>query len=64
MTNELTQHHDMQTYLPLNPKTLNADQHAEALASLIFMVENRYGRIKVTSCADGSKQRIIPGYKK
>ena len=54
----------MQTYLPLAPKTLNADQRDEALASLMFLVENRYGRIKSGSCSDVSKPRRIMGYKK
>ena len=64
MTKELTRNHDMQTYLPLAPKTLNADQRDEALASLMFLVENRYGRIKSGSCSDVSKPRRIMGYKK
>ena len=31
LTKELTQLHDMQTYFPLEPKTLTKDQWSEAL---------------------------------
>ena len=61
---ESTQHNDMHIYLSLGTKNLNAEQRAEDLSSIIFLVEKRYGRIKARSCADGSKQRRRPGYKK
>ena len=61
---ELTQHHEMQTYLHLYPKTLNTEQRDEDLASLMFLVEKLYGRIKAISCSYGRKQRITPCYKK
>ena len=54
----------MQTYSPLDPNTLNAEQCAEDLAPLMFLVENPDGRTKSRSCIDGSKQRRIMGYKK
>ena len=64
MTKCLTQHHGIHTDLTLYTKTLNAEQHDEALASLIFLLKYRDGRLKARSCADRSKQRRIPGYKK
>ena len=54
----------MQRYFSLDPKTLNVEKYAEALASLMFILENQDGRIKARSCADGSKQIRRPGYKK
>ena len=64
VTKELTQNNDTQKYFYLNTKTLNADQRADDLASLMFMVENRYDKIKARSCEYGSKQIRIPGHKK
>ena len=61
---ELQQHHDMETYHPVDPKTLTYEQRREALQSLIFLTEKRTGEVKTRSCADGSKQRRRPGYKK
>ena len=55
VTKELTQHHDMQVYFSVYPNTLNTKQRAEDLAPLVFLVENRDGRIKDRSCSYRSK---------
>ena len=39
VTKCLTQHHGIHTDLTLYTKTLNAEQHDEALASLIFLLK-------------------------
>ena len=57
VTKELQQLHDMETYY-------TKKQKAEALASLMFLVEKRDGRAKACACADGSKQRRQPDYRK
>ena len=36
VTAELTQMHDMQTYIPVDPETMTPQQKSEALNSLIF----------------------------
>ena len=64
VTKELTQLHDMETYVPMDPDKMTRQQKAEALNSLIFLTKKRDGRIKSRSCADGSTQRRRPGYKK
>ena len=57
ITKELKQLHDMETYIPVDAKSLSMHQHAEALSSLIFLTEKCDGSIKAQQCADGSKQR-------
>ena len=64
ITKELKQLHDMETYIPVDAKSLSKHQHAEALSSLIFLTEKQDGKIKAQKCAAGSKQRCEPGYHK
>ena len=64
VTKELQQLHDMVTYLPQDPKKLTRQDKQRALQSLIFLTRKRCGRIKARACADGSKQRLNPHYKK
>jgi len=64
VTKELTQIHDMDTYIPVDSDKLTAKQKRKAMESLIFLTENHDGRIKSRMCGDGSKQRRRPGYKK
>ena len=45
VTKELTQIHDMETYEPVDPKTMTYEDRKKALASLLFITEKR----KVTS---------------
>ena len=56
---ELSQIHEMGTYVPLDAGGLTAEQKAKALSSLMFIVEKRDGRIKARKCAVGSKQRTF-----
>ena len=53
---ELTQIHDMETYEPVDPKTMTYEDRKKALASLLFITEKRNGDIKARNVADGSKQ--------
>ena len=61
---ELSQIHEMGTYVPLDADELTPEQKAKALSSLMFIVEKLDGRIKVRKCAVGSKQRTFEGYNK
>ena len=64
VTKELQQHHDMETYFPVDPDTLTQKQRKEALNSLMFLMEKRDKSVKARSCADGSKMRLRPHYRK
>jgi len=64
VTSELTQMHDMHTYVPIDPESMTPQQKSETLNSLIFLTEKRNGDVKSRMCGDGSKQRHRPGYKK
>ena len=59
---ELSQIHEMGTYVPLDSGKLTAEQKAKALSSLLFIVEKRDGRIKDRKCAVGSKQKTIHSF--
>ena len=61
---ELKQIHDMDTYTPLDPKTLTKEEKNKALSALFFLTEKRNGDIKGRKCAVGSKQRTFEGYNK
>jgi len=63
-TKELQQQHDMKMYIPLDPSKLTAEQKKAALNSLMHLVETCNRRIKSRFCANGSKQRRMPSYKK
>ena len=54
---ELTQLHDMKTFVPLDSKKLTIEERLKALLSLMFLVEKRYGTIKDRTCYGLSKQR-------
>ena len=61
---DLTQIHDMTTFIPLDPKKLTIEDIIKALSSLMFLVVNWYGTIKARTCAGGSKQRRDDIYNK
>ena len=61
---ELRQIHVMETYEPVDPKTMTYEDRKKALASLLFITEKRNGDIKARKVADGSKQRSYDGYDK
>ena len=57
---ELQQMQDMAVYTPMDASKLTPKQRRNALASLLFLVEKRDGKIKARNVADGSKQRTMP----
>ena len=59
---ELQQIHDMDVYVPMDPKELLYEERAKALSAMLFITEKRDGRIKARKCAVGSKQRTYEGY--
>jgi len=63
-TKELTQLHDMVTFIPRDPAKLNRADMLKALSSLMFLIEKRDGTSKVRACVDGSKQRRDESYNK
>ena len=54
----------METYFPVDPDTLTQKQRKEALNSLMFLMKKRDKSVKARSCADGSKMRLRPHYRK
>ena len=63
---ELKQIHDMDTYMPMNPKTLSIEEKNKALSVLFFLTEKRDGKINGRKCAVWNKQRTYryKGYNK
>ena len=57
VTKELQQLHDYATYTPVHAHELTEEQRREALASLMFLIEKRCGKVKSRACVNGSKQR-------
>ena len=57
VSKELNQFNMLNTFTPLDAKTLTYDQRRSALASLIFLTEKRNGDIKARACANGKPQR-------
>ena len=41
---ELKQIHDMDTYTPIDPKTLSTEEKNKALSALFFLTEKRHGK--------------------
>ncbi len=54
---ELCQFHVLNCFKPTNPRTLSRTDHRNALASLMFITEERTDEVKAQGCADGRKQR-------
>ena len=46
VTKELTQIHELETYVPVDPDKISAENKALALESLLFLVEKRNGKLK------------------
>ena len=61
---EMQQHHDMETYLPVDPSTLTFEQKKEAVESLVNLVRKRSGNVKARQCGRGDMQKTGPDYKK
>ena len=64
MFKKLTQIHDLETYKPIDPKTVSCEDRKKALASRVFITEKRNGDIKARKVAVGSKQRLHCRYDK
>ena len=60
---DLQQFYDMDTYEPMEPDKFTRLEKTEALASLMFLVENRNGIIKARTVTGGRKQRKKESYK-
>ena len=54
---ELTQLHVLENFAPVYATKLTKKKRAEAVASLLFLKENRNGDRKGCECADGRKQQ-------
>ena len=54
---EMTQLHDMSSFIPRSAKSLTRDERINALRTLIFLKEKRSGDVKTRTCIDGSPQR-------
>ena len=61
---EMQQHHDMETYYPVDPSKLSEKERRGAIEALMTLVQKRCGRIKARGCARGDMQRKSPTYKK
>jgi hypothetical protein len=57
ISKELQQLHDYVTYTPVHAHELTREQRKEALASLIFLMEKRCGKLKTRACVNGNPQR-------
>ena len=64
VSKELNQIHDMETYIPIDSRSLSLLERKQALNALLFLTQKRDGTIKARKCADGSKQRFNEGYVK
>jgi hypothetical protein len=53
---EMKQLHDMDTFIPRDPKSLTREERAKALASLIFLKEKANGDITSRTCVNGAPQ--------
>ena len=54
---DLTQLHVMDTWVPEEPTMLSRAEKVKALSSLMFLKENRSGKVKGRACVNGSPQR-------
>jgi hypothetical protein len=61
---ELTQFHDYTTYHLVHTSSLSPQDCQKALSSLINIVKKRDAHGCTRACADSSKERLEPGYKK
>jgi hypothetical protein len=61
---KLVQLHDYTTYHPVHTHSLSPEECRKALSSLMNIIEKQDGRVCARACADGSKERLEPGYKK
>ena len=57
VTKELTQLHDMETSIPMDPTKITKKDIVEALSPLMILVDKRGGTVKARFCVFGSKRR-------
>jgi hypothetical protein len=55
---EMQQHHDMGTYVPVDPSKLLYQQKKEAVESLVNLVRKRTGKVKARQCGRGDMQKM------
>ena len=58
ITKELTQLHNMTTFIPLDPSSMTKEQFTLNIKLLIFLTEKRNGNIKGLACDNFSKQQF------
>ena len=56
-TKEMRQMHDLEAFIPRDPKSLTREERLKALRTLIFLKEKNDKSIKSRCCMDGSPQR-------
>ena len=61
---EIQQHHDMETYIPVDPSKLTLGEKREAVESLCNIVKKRCGRVKARQHGRGDMQKKSSAYKK
>ena len=61
---EMQQHHDMETYSPVDPSTLSYNDKKEAVGAMVNLVKKRTGQIKARQCGREDMQKNSPNYKK
>ena len=61
---EMQQHHDMETYFPVDPSTLSYNDKKAAVEAMVNLVKKRTGQIKARQCGRGDMQKNSPDYKK
>jgi hypothetical protein len=55
---EMTQLHNMDTFIPCDPKGLTKEERRKALSSLIFLKEKANGDMESWTCVNGAPQRV------
>ena len=53
----LTQLHGMDTWVPEDPTMVSRSEKVKVLSSLMFLKENRSGKVKGRACVNGAPQR-------
>ena len=61
---EMQQHHNTETYIPVNPPKLMYEEKREAVKSLCNLIKKRCGRVKARQCGRGDMQKKSSTYTK
>ena len=54
---EMTQLHDMVSFIPRRTGSLTREERVQALRTIIFLKEKRSGEVKSRTCIEGSAHR-------